>query len=669
VSGWRHPAWHILKKEVVEALRDRKTLVIMLGLPLVLYPLLFLSVGQATQIQRERLDQETLVVAVSGPPGTTGLQARLDALEETTLIAVPDAAHAVRTGQASAGVMLPPTFEADVASGRQAQVTVHYDGANERSHVAETRLADALTAFAEEVRSERLERLGVTLDYVEPVAVQRQNEAPPMRQGGWLLGQILPMLISFLMIGAAFYPAVDLTAGEKERGTLQTLMTAPVTSLSIVAGKFGAVLALSVLTGLANLLSVALVALSMPVPEAFVGDVSFAIAPLNGALVFLCMVLLGMMFGAIMMAVAVTARGFKDAQNFLTPLYLLCVFPLVLSGVPGITLTASTATVPVLNIALAMKSLLLGDIHAGLLSVVMVSTLTWTAMGLVLAARLFTMEAALMGDEGLTVIFRRRPASSRLHRVPTVGEAVTLVGLIFMGLFYGAVLMQGQPLLVQIHVTQWGLLLVPTLGMLSALRLDWRETLSLRKSSARGLAAGVLLGVGTWYIATLGMHALSGDILPMPGPQMELLVAQITALGRDPTTAPWLYLGVAVAPAFCEELLFRGVLLSSLRRVVSTRWSIGLSAAAFALMHMNIQQLPTSLAMGALLGLLVVRTHSIWPSICLHALHNGLALAIQLQAGETLVDDLRWALVLAGPVVGIMLLSGHKATPRLEESE
>ena len=187
------------------------------------------------------------------------------------------------------------------------------------------------------------------------------------------------------MIGAAFYPAVDLTAGEKERGTLQTLLTAPVSSLTLVVGKFGAVLVLSVLSGLANLASVALVAVSIPVPEAFANDVSFAIAPLNAALIFICMILLGMMFGGVMMAVAVTAKGFKDAQNFLTPLYLLCVFPLVLSGVPGITLSLATAAVPVLNIALAMTALLLGDMHTGLLSVVIVSTLVWTALGSVCA--------------------------------------------------------------------------------------------------------------------------------------------------------------------------------------------------------------------------------------------------------------------------------------------
>ena len=467
----RHSAWEIMRKEVTEALRDRKTLVIMLALPLVLYPLLFLSVGQATQIQRERLDRESLEIALSGELGTSGLMTHFEALEATKWLLVDDAEKAVREGRVAAGVVLSEVFSEDVAKGRQTEVRVFYDGADERSQVAEERLAAGLSAFAEEVQRRRLAGLGVTPEFMEPLAVERENVAPPVRQGGWLLGQILPMLISFLMIGAAFYPAVDLTAGEKERGTLQTLLTAPVTPLAIVVGKFGAVLALSVLTGLANLASVALVAASIPVPEAFATDVSFAVAPLHGLLIFLCMILLGMMFGGVMMAVAVTARGFKDAQNFLTPLYLLCVFPLVLSGVPGIKLTLTTAGVPVLNIALAMKSLLLGEVQTGLLSVVAVSSLTWTALGLVLAARLFTMEAALMGDAGISVIFKRRPAGSRLHPVPTVGEVVTLLGLIFMGLFYTSVWLHDGPLLLQLHVTQWCVLGLPTLLMVFGLRL------------------------------------------------------------------------------------------------------------------------------------------------------------------------------------------------------
>ena len=234
------------------------------------------------------------------------------------------------------------------------------------------------------------------------------------------------------------------------------------------------------------------------------------------------------------------------------------------------------------------------------------------------------------------------------RRSPSLGSS--------SGLFYASVWLHGQPLLLQIHLTQWSLLGLPTLALVLGLRLDVRQTLVLRSPGLKGLAAGCFIGAGTWYAASLLAQALAGEVLPMPGPQMQALVDELMRLGRDPTTAPWLFLGAALAPALFEEFLLRGVLLPSLRRVLSDRSALVISSSAFALMHMNIHQLPTTLVVGVLLGFLVIRTRSIWPAVCLHALHNGLALAVQLHLSDALVDDARWGLVLAGPLVGFVML-------------
>ena len=162
----QHPAWCIMRKEVREALRDRKTLVIMLALPLVLYPLLFLAVGQATQIQRERLDREALEIAVSGQVDATGVMEHLEAIEATSWVRVDDAEVAVKQGRVSAGVAFSKAFSGELSGGKQSAVRVYYDGADERSQVAEQRLAEGLQAFAEEIREERLRGLGVTPEYV-----------------------------------------------------------------------------------------------------------------------------------------------------------------------------------------------------------------------------------------------------------------------------------------------------------------------------------------------------------------------------------------------------------------------------------------------------------------------------------------------------------------------
>ncbi len=416
---------------------------------------------------------------------------------------------------------------------------------------------------------------------------------------------------------------------------------------------------LALLTGLINVLSVALVAVSIPLPDEIAAEVSFTVAPGVVLLVLACLVCLGMMFGAVMMAVAVTARSFKDAQNYLTPLYLLCVFPLMVASLPGVQLTPTTAAIPVVNLALAMKQLLLGSWSGSLLLVVFLSSATWTALGLVLAARVFSMETVLLGDEGVTALWRRRQPMERTgdRAVPSIGEAVTLLAVVLLVLFYGSLAIADAPVLVLVHTTQWGFILAPALVLVVVLGLSWRETFALRRPPARAMIAAIACGLGTWFVALKAMEAAAGDWLPVPSPQLEAFAEALVALGGAPETAALLFLGAAVAPAICEEALFRGVVLQSLRRRLSPAAAVGLSALLFALYHLNLHQVPTTLVVGLLLGALTVTSGSIWPAVCLHLLHNGLALTAQLYLPPRwLAHPAAW-MFLASLVMGLALLA------------
>jgi sodium transport system permease protein len=377
------------------------------------------------------------------------------------------------------------------------------------------------------------------------------------------------------------------------------------------------------------------------------------------ALILLCLVFLGMMFGAVMMAVAVTARSFKDAQNYLTPLYLLCVFPLMLSSLPGVQLDQALAAAPVINLALAMKDLLLGDIAAGRLFIVFLSSLVWTALGLALAARMFRMESAILGGAGISALFHRRELGGVRPTVATIPEVVTFFGVLLVVLFYGSLALRGQSLLVLVHVTQWVFILLPTLLLVRGLRLDPRAALALRRPPPWSLLAAGLMGAGLWYGAYRVMREAVGTWLPVPSPELQALGEAFTTLGHDPVGAPLLFLGAALAPAIAEELLFRGVLLQSLRPHLTSRASVVISAAVFGAYHLNLHQLPTTFVVGLALGWLAVLSRSIWPGVLLHLLHNGLALASQLYVEESVLLDPAMWLVLLGPALAIVLMRRH----------
>jgi sodium transport system permease protein len=646
----------IWAKELLEALRDRKTLVIMVVLPLVLYPLVFIGLSQATLAQQELIEADHLTLGVQGSPVPAELQVALDALKDSEIVAVDDAAEAVRAGEVAAALTVPPAAIDGLAAGGQIPVAIVFDGSSDRSHEAESRLRGAVSAFVESVRAARLTEAKLTPEYIDPVALKTDNIAPPARQGGFILGQVLPMLVSFLMIGAAFYPAIDLTAGEKERGTLQTLLTAPIPSISIVAGKFAAVVTLSILTGAMNLLALGLVALSIPLPAEIQGQVAFSVAPVPLLLLLVAMVLLGMMFGALMMAVAVTAKSFKDAQSYLTPIYLLCIFPLMISSLPGVSLTASTAAIPVVNLALAMKQLLLGEVAWPLLAITALTTLAFAALALTLAARVFSMQSVLLGDDGPSALFRRRTVGLVRPPVPTPGEVTTVLALVLLAMFYGTLALAGAPLLVIIHATQWLFILGPPVIAVAALRLDRAQTFALRRPPAWALAASFAIGSGLWLAALRALEQLTGDWLPVPSPGMHALGEALAALGGDPRTAIPLFLGVALAPAICEEALFRGFVLQSLRRRLRNRHAILISAALFALYHLQLAQMPTTFLIGIIQAALVIYGGSIWPAVLLHALHNGLALASQLYLPETVLTGTPILALLVLPALGLAVL-------------
>jgi len=212
-------AWIILKKEVVETLRDRKTVIVMVVLPLVLYPLLFLGLGQATKAQQDSIGKATLSMGLSGGEAPEELLEALGKVESTSLVHVEDASAAIAKGEASAVAILDDSFLKQLEVGGQGTVTIAFDGSDELSREAKERLEATFSEYVGTVRQRRLTSASLEEEFFRPVAVEIENIAPPARQGGWLLGQILPMLVSMLMIGAAFYPAIDLTAGEKERGT------------------------------------------------------------------------------------------------------------------------------------------------------------------------------------------------------------------------------------------------------------------------------------------------------------------------------------------------------------------------------------------------------------------------------------------------------------------
>jgi sodium transport system permease protein len=215
-----------------------------------------------------------------------------------------------------------------------------------------------------------------------------------------VLGGLIPYFVIVLCLIGAMYPAMDLTAGEKERGTMETILCSPVSRTHLVLGKFLMVLTASLSSAVLSMISMgATFAAGRGLMENFkqLGGTALPLQLSAGAMasVFFMVVPLAVLFSAALLTIALFAKSYKEAQSYLSPLTILVVLPAVISVLPGVELNAAFCFIPVLNISLISKELVAGTYHWGYIVLIFTSSCVYAAAALALAIRLFQREDVL----------------------------------------------------------------------------------------------------------------------------------------------------------------------------------------------------------------------------------------------------------------------------------
>jgi len=405
--------WIIYRKELRDALRDRRTLISSIVVPTLLMPLLLFGVGRVMQRAVAEAREEVPAVAVLGGAGAPDLMARLAADPRVRVVPVPaDWREAIAAKRLRAVLELPERLEERLRTGDAAPAVriFHYQGELKSENGA--RVAERIvTEHRERVVTERLAARGLGPGAVRPFEVRRENVAPPEKVGGNLFGGLVPYFIILLCFTGAIYPAMDLTAGEKERGTMETLLCSPVARVDIVLGKFFLVLTGSLasmffvvasMAGSALLGGVMLFgaggpgsAAAVAGPAALTAGGLPTIDPLGLAGVFAMVLPVAVLFSAVALTVSLFAKSYKEAQSYLGPLIVVVLVPGMIAALPGTELTARTALIPLLNLSLVCKEMLSGSWPWGYIALIFASSSLYAAGALALAVRMFNREAVL----------------------------------------------------------------------------------------------------------------------------------------------------------------------------------------------------------------------------------------------------------------------------------
>lgn len=606
----------VFRKEVLDSLRDRRTLFMMVLLPILLYPLLFIFVTQIQSAGLARMQQERSRISAGGP-----LPADLDSLlrSDTSLVFLssPDPASGLADRDISAWLEW---------RGPGDSVLIYYDGAKEKSRLALSRLRDAVERYRTGLLRRRLSRAGVDTALLEPFGLRSENTAPPSRMGGMVLGILLPILLIVTMMMGAMYPAMDLTAGEKERNTMETILAAPVDKRELFLGKFLTVTAIALITGALNLISIMMTfSAGLVQLGAATGRMEFSLSPASLALIFLSLLPLALFISAVLITVSLFARSFKDAQNLVTPVYLLLFLPTQIALMPGIQLNRLLALVPVANVTLLFKDVLLNEHSWGMILLVFITNSALAFLAVTFSSRLFGSEEVLLAEgKGWHLAFRRsqmRPGPA----LPPMGALVLYAAALLL-LFYLGGFLQIRFRHWGVMASLWGLILAPALLAAWYSRLDPRKAFHLAPFRPLSLAGTLLLCLGAAGLAAW-VGSLQARLFPESLKMLEGLRDYLDLGKSGIGLLPGLLI-LAVSPAVCEEMLFRGALLSSFERRMPAWAAVVLTALLFAVIHLNLFRLVPTFLLGLYLALIVHRTRSIYLSMLAHAVNNGLALLL-----------------------------------------
>ncbi len=606
-------------------LRDTRTLLIAVGAPILLFPLVVLLLSAVENREAERLDTATYRWVLAGEATDWGRPLVDEAIARTradTTVRVDfeevaldgaDPDSLVRSGAVALAVELVPAHPD--STPRIPAVRLLYRAPSDFSRRAANTLRDRLHELRDAARDSVYRAAGFPVARDQVARVASSNVASVAREAGAFLGLALTPFLVLLMLSGGSIVAADAISGEKERGTLETLLTSAADRDEIVRAKLAAVVTVGIVVAgvnLANLIVYATLGL-FDLPTQLAVDLSLPEVALLAAL----LLPLTLLVGSALLLLSGLAKSYKEYQTWFFPVFLIFLLPSLLPALPDLTLRSPIVAVPIAGLGVAIRDLLVGEAD--------------------LAFSLLALASTGAAAAGLTRVAERTLSNERLISNAGLDEADLVGGpalfprhalLWFLGLwvvFFVNALWFGERLGVrgQLVVNLVVIFFGGSLLIARRYRLPLVETFRLRAPRPAALLGAIVgapsaLVLGLWLSETVVQF-----LFPMPEAMLE---AMAEGMGLDLPLGQ-LLLFVAVMPALFEEFAFRGLLLRGLRGLRMPTWAVVvLGGTIFGLFHVSLFRIPPTAWLGMNLVVVVVLTGSLWPAVLWHFLNNALVI-------------------------------------------
>ncbi|MDP7565894.1 MAG: ABC transporter permease, partial [Candidatus Marinimicrobia bacterium] len=377
---------------------DRRTIIMMVVVPLFLIPVLLGTVFKITKSMAEKASEKQLKVQIYGQEYAPDLyQAFADMDKVIILDQIPtDSIQSyIQQEFLDVAIHVDSDYKVNIAKNGQAKIRIQFKGTDSFG-ITKDRINGVLKKFENQIVSERMDRLNLKPEVVRAYNINYEDVASKQEKFGKIAGGWFPYVFIIFGFMGAMYPALDLGAGEKERGTLETILSSPASRLDIVLGKFLVVLLAAFLTAFLALGGMAVGIQRIPdIPPEVLIVINEVLNPKTIGLIMTLVLPVAAFFSAMLLGLSIYARSFKEAQSIVAPLNIVIIFPAVIGTLPGMELNAITSLIPVLNVSLASKDIIAGIINPLYMAEVYISLFGFAGLAIFWCVKMFNWEKTI----------------------------------------------------------------------------------------------------------------------------------------------------------------------------------------------------------------------------------------------------------------------------------
>lgn len=615
----------IFKKEMIDILRDKRTLFMGIILPLILYPVIMIIMTQIMTMSMGSIEEKDINIAFEKNPSKELVSLIENQTDENTgrinIVTTNNYKKDLQDGNIDAYIGVK-------GKNKIENYKIYINSSKENASSVNSKLEEIFTTYKDSKVKNKIEQSKLDVkETLNPVVYQTVDVAEDEDVAGLVLGGILPFILIMGVLLGAIYPAIDSMAGEKERGTLETLFTLPISNLELVMGKYMAVSLCAIVTAILNVVSILMTLVYILTTGELTGQLIFGSLKLS-SLVFplfitiICVCLFAMVVSAISMCVCSLAKSFKDAQNYITPVMFLVLIPSYVSMIPNISLDRTTSVIPVVNISLLIKSVLTNNTNLGLIALVFISNFAFVILSVIILSKMFNSEEILFGNSR-NFSFLEKRSNIKKGTIPTVSDGVILYAVGLVLLIYVGSYIQLKFKMTGIVLTQIMIISLPLLFAFY-IKSDFKKVFSLKQPKFKHLLGSAILWIGCYLLVFI-----LTNIIMYYFPQNQEIVEGLNDALFIKDNLLLNLLIVAVMPAICEEMFFRGFILTSFKNnQKSYKGAIIFSGILFGIMHMDfIRIIPTSI-LGISFAYAVCKSNSIGVGMFMHFLNNGFAVIV-----------------------------------------